>query len=125
MLSTLSLLLPALLPSWRFFDSITASPRIECRTTAEPNWQEYRPRPSHLSTTQTLFRLLHNPDWNETLYLVSCCERILDTGCPHAITQIQASLARDTQNASGLTFRITLIQRHGETLTTNVAFTAQ
>ncbi len=125
MLSTLSLLLPALIPSWRFFDSITASPRIEFRTAPQSSWQEFHPRPKSLSAAQTISRLFYNPHWNETLYLVSCCERILDTNCPHAIAQVQTRIGRATENSPGLTFRITLVERQGTALVTSVAFTSQ
>ena len=59
MLKTLALLLPALIPSWRFFDTITLPPRIEyslLKTTGELSnrWQEFRPRPSHLSIPNIL-----------------------------------------------------------------------
>jgi len=54
MLQTIKLLLPALMPSWRFFAAIAPSPRIELallKTAKDvPDvWQEFRPRPEHLS----------------------------------------------------------------------------
>ena len=81
-LNTLKLLLPALIPSWNFFDVIAPSPRIEYTLLNSQNesvtdWQEFRPRPEQLSFIQLLFRLLLNPRWNETLFMVSCAERIL------------------------------------------------
>ncbi len=83
MLHTLKLLLPALLPSWNFFDVIAASPRIQfCLLTKEneppPEWHEFRPRPEKLTLIQMLKRILWNPQWNESLFMVSCAERIIE-----------------------------------------------
>jgi len=124
MFRTLSLLAPALIPSWRFFDSIAASPRIEIFTDTDPNWCEFRPRPQHMTTRETLLRLVYNPHWNESLYLVSCCERILESECPHAITQIQTRIERDVPEREGLKFRIILIAREGRELIQSTAFTS-
>ena len=50
MLHGLKLLLPALIPSWRFFDTIAPSPRIEYALLHDPHaaaaWREFRPRPA-------------------------------------------------------------------------------
>lgn len=87
MLQTLKLLLPALIPSWRFFDTIAPSPRIEfvllktkeqIEVDSSTHWQEFRPRPAHLPVTHMLKRMLWNPRWNESLFLVSCSERLMD-----------------------------------------------
>lgn len=78
-----SAILPALIPSWRFFDFIRPSPRIEIALSSRPDekapiWTELRPRPPRLSIRQTLARLLWNPHWNELLYLTTCTEQFLD-----------------------------------------------
>ncbi len=85
MLSIVKLLLPALIPSWRFFDTIAPSPRIEFTLlkTADDvpeNWQEFRPRPAHLSPGSMLKRLFWNPRWSETLFPVSCTELLMENG---------------------------------------------
>ena len=93
-------LLPALLPSWRFFDSIGPSPRIDYAwlgATDSPEnapWQAFRPLPARLSWWQFMRRLFWNPHWNETLFIVRCAERMLegDTGFPEA--EIQRRLRR-------------------------------
>ena len=77
------LLLPALLPSWNFFDVIAPSPRIEFTLLHSENdtstqWQEFRPRPTQLSFSKMLARMLWNPRWNESLFTVSCAERIME-----------------------------------------------
>jgi hypothetical protein len=76
-------LLPVLIPSWRFFDFIAPSPRIEFAVIAQlddpaTRWQEFRPRPVHLPVAAMLRRLLWNPIWNESLFIVSCAEKLLD-----------------------------------------------
>jgi hypothetical protein len=79
----LKLLLPVIFPSWRFFSSIGPSPRIEIaflqnEHQAPQSWQEFRPRPARISLKQNLCRLFWNPQWNETLYMNSCAERLFD-----------------------------------------------
>ncbi|MET0545976.1 MAG: hypothetical protein ABWZ40_06670, partial [Caulobacterales bacterium] len=93
MLKSLKLLLPALLPSWNFFDSIGPSPRIEYALllTPEdqsPNWREFRPRPANLSFAAMLGRVFWNPRWNENLFLVSCAEKIVDAPTEHSIQEV-------------------------------------
>jgi hypothetical protein len=80
----LRLLLPAILPSWRFFDAVTASPRVDYTLLTDDDecarcWQEFRPRPAMLHPGTMLRRLLWNPQWNEDLFLVSLAERLMST----------------------------------------------
>ena len=77
---TLSLFLPVVIPSWRFFDVIAPSPRIEVAVFEDEEvrrWEEFRPRPQRLSVRQLLGRLVWNPGWNESLFLMSCAERLM------------------------------------------------
>lgn len=80
----LSRLLPALLPSWKFFDTIGPSPRVDyallaaAQPLADTDWHEFRPRPARLTLPQMLLRLFWNPIGNETLYIVRCAERLLE-----------------------------------------------
>lgn len=81
-LTGLRLLLPAIVPSWRFFDAVTASPRVDyalltASDAVAGDWQEFRPRPAHLGAPTMLRRLLWNPTWNENLFLVSLAERLM------------------------------------------------
>jgi hypothetical protein len=83
----LRLLLPALVPSWRFFDRIGASPRIEYALSsvadaADSQWTEVRPNPARVSAPAMVGRLFWNPRRNETLYLVSCAERLIESPSP-------------------------------------------
>lgn len=93
----LALLLPAIVPSWRFFDAVTASPRLDYALSpavAAPAgpWQEFRPRPAVLRAGTMLRRLVWNPQWNESLYLVSLAERLLSAGSAETLAHSQREL---------------------------------
>jgi hypothetical protein len=80
--TALRLLLPAIAPSWRFFDAVSDSPRVDYAVLAAPDsavvhWQEFRPRPPVLDPAAMLCRLFWNPQWNENLFLVSLAERLI------------------------------------------------
>lgn len=133
MLKTLSLTLPVLFPSWRFFKSIEPSPRVqwallsETKTT-EPDWQEFRPRPVTISPIQILLRLFWNPDWNDTLFVVSCAERIQECPTAHSIHEIRRRIVSDIR-ASALDttdklvqFRLVFVHHDGQDLVQEVVF---
>lgn len=124
----LRLLLPAIVPSWRFFDAVTASPRLDyallpaADAPAEP-WREFRPRPAVLRAGTMLRRLLWNPQWNESLYLVSLAERLLgatsaETGA-HSQRELLLRVARDLDRSGACTpdallqIRLRLVSRVG------------
>ena len=124
MLKILSLLLPALIPSWRFFSAIAPSPRIEFALIAAARneartWVEFRPRPARLSISSIIGRLFWNSDWNESLFLVGCAERLIQNSCEHSRQEIFNRIVRDirAQQAfpSGLLFlqfRLVFIKPH-------------
>lgn len=128
-------LLPALIPSWNFFDIIAPSPRIQFtllqfKDETPNHWQEFRPRPSHLSFLQMLKRMLWNPKWNESLYLVSCAERIIEEHTVHSeneiLNRIQKELAsKKSTTATHLQFRLLFIQRQEHKLIEKVIFTSR
>ena len=133
MLRTVSLLLPAIVPSWRFFDVIAPSPRIEFRrlATAEDDsvaWQEFRPRPAHVSLAQMAMRLFWNPGWNESLFLVSCAERLLDEQTDHSreeiFNRIGTGIAPEERN-SFLQFRLVVVSRKGDVIEKDVAYISE
>ena len=135
-INTLKLLLPALIPSWNFFDLISPSPRIQFTLLKEENdlersWQEFRPRPKHLSFLQMIKRMLWNPEWNESLYLVTCAERIIDAYTPHSeneiLTHIESNLKRQVNSitATHLQFQLILVQRTENKLQETVVFTSR
>jgi len=87
--TSLRLLLPTIAPSWRFFDSVSDSPRVDYAVLAAPDegaehWQEFRPRPAVLTPITMVRRLLWNPQWNENLFLVSLAERMVSPATPEA-----------------------------------------
>ena len=101
--TSLRLLLPAIAPSWRFFDSVSDSPRVDYAVLATPDevaghWQEFRPRPAVVSPFTMLRRFLWNPQWNENLFLVSLAERMVSPGTPetdaHSERELLLRIAR-------------------------------
>jgi len=138
MFHILKLLLPAVIPSWRFFDVIAPSPRIQFALLNSANapsddhheWREFRPRPAHLSFLQMLGRMFWNPERNESLFLVSCAERIVQQPTQHSEDEIlKRIIAEIKSNHSGLTekithlqFRLLLVQRQDSQLQQQVVF---
>lgn len=132
MLKTLALLLPALIPSWRFFDEIAPSPRIEfalLRNADESpsNWQEFRPRPARLTFGDRLKRMFWNARWNESLFLVSCAERLMQNPTAHSEQEIQSRIAAELmpeqrEATPYLQFRLVFISRHRDALEKHITF---
>lgn len=119
-----NLLLPAIIPSWNFFDVITPSPRIEYRligVTTANDWIEFRPRPKGLSLAQRLTRLVWNPSWNETLFTVSLSERVMQDDGAFAEDLLFNRIHNDLPasvllNANALQFRLVTVYRAGKHL---------
>lgn len=122
MLSLINLLLPALMPSWRFFKAVDPSPRVEWALLADAHstasdWQEFRPRPQHLSLLQMARRMLWNPRRNEALFLVSCAERLTLAPSEHSrqeiLHRIEAALPSPAagEQKRYLQFRLVFIDR--------------
>lgn len=139
MLRTLKLLLPALLPSWRFFDTIAASPRIQYALLNTENevpsdWHEFRPRPAQLSFMQMLRRMFWNPRWNESLFMVSCAERLMQNPTRHSEDEILNRITNELMSNSSTThatpatpatqiqFRLIYVHRQGSQLQQLVTF---
>ena len=134
MLQTLKLLLPALIPSWRFFDTIAPSPRIEftllkTAQDASGSWQEFRPRPAWLPISSMLKRMFWNPDWNESLFLVSCAERLMASPTVHSsqeiLKRIKVELERnsiDVMATPYLQFRLVFVSREGSQLQKHITY---
>ena len=129
----IKLLLPALIPSWNFFDVIVPSPRIQFSIIKSINdasdWQEFRPRPGHISFLTMLRRMLWNPTWNESLFLVSCAERLLENPTAHSekeiFKRIKAELVADNDKEALLKFRLLFIHREGDELKEKVEYESQ
>jgi hypothetical protein len=115
------LLLPAIVPSWRFFDAVTASPRVDYALAADAHdapgdWREFRPRVAVLTPGTMLSRLVWNPAWNEDLYLVSLAERLMSDAGPatwahserELLRRVARHLHREDSDRSGDWLRIRL-----------------
>jgi len=127
----LGLLLPALIPSWNFFDVIAPSPRIEYALTGSSavpkgGWTEFRPRPQRVSTRTLLTRLIWNPRWNETLFLVSCAERLINAPTDHSqdeiFTRLAAELRASAAAGDWLSFRLVFVSREDQAIQREVLF---
>lgn len=136
MLNSLKLLIPALIPSWRFFDLIAPSPRVQFalldsqQGTAE-EWYDFNPRPEHLAFGEMLFRLIWNPGWNETLFVMSCAERLMENPTEHSESEIMKRiqkevkthhLALNNNEITHLQFRLFVVERQGEVLQESVTY---
>lgn len=130
LLNAIKLLLPALIPSWNFFDVIAPSPRIQFtllnnKKSVVTDWQEFRPRPENMSVAQILKRMIWNPKWNESLFLVSCAERIIDDYTEHSESEILNRIEQQIHKkneVAHLQFRLILIHREGSELKKDVLF---
>lgn len=125
MLKTLALVLPVLLPSWRFFKTVEPSPRVEWAVFSADGkvlgaWEEFWPRPAHVTVPQMLGRLLWNAKWNDALFVMSCAERIEEAPTVHSIEEIKhrilSALAHKprARSASKMQFRVTFVSGEGE-----------
>lgn len=126
-------LLPALMPSWRFFGAIGPSPRVDYAwvddDTLPRAWHVFRPRPAHVGVARMCARLIWNPRGNETLYIVRSAERIVegDTDFPARELRWRLLLAQHrgelvAQTAPALRFRVRAVYQEGETLVDEVVF---
>jgi hypothetical protein len=136
MAKTLSLILPVLIPSWRFFKAIEPSPRVQwallCDCEVAPiTWHEFRPRPSAVTPLQMALRLFWNPDWNDALFVVSCAERIQQQPNVHSINEImrriQLDIGKKRIDATDrlLQFRLIFVHREETALVEEVVFLSQ
>ena len=130
MLHGLKLLLPALIPSWRFFYTFGPSPRIEYALLHEAHavaaWQEFRLRPARLSFGQMLLRMVWNPRWNQSLYLVSCAERLMANPTAQSAREIMECIKAENADASEawLQFRLVFVSRQGEGTRKDITYTS-
>ena len=132
LVAPLKLLAPALVPSWNFFDVIAPAPRVEYALLASPGdasgtWRVFRPRPERVSLARMARRLLWNPRWNQSLFVMSCAERLAEDRTPEhseaeLFKRIAADLAAEPADPARpwLCFRLVFVHREGETLTEEV-----
>lgn len=138
MLKTISLILPVLIPSWRFFKAVEPSPRVEWAIVPRDakgacNWTPYQPRPKAVSLGKMFRRLLWNPAWNDALFVVSCAERIALGIEPtsHSVNEIKRRILRDI-NGLGLgvdeglmQFRLVFVYRDDTGFVQDVVFVSE
>ena len=134
MIETIRLLLPALVPSWKFFKAIEPSPRVEWRLLSvrrEPvtDWREFRPRPKKLSAMEILVRLFWNPRWNESLYAVSLAERLTLNPTAHSREELFGLMFRELRgvepenpDAHHLQYRLVFVRRSGSEMQRLITF---
>lgn len=111
---------------------IAPAPRVEYALLASPGdtegtWREFRPRPEHVSAATLLKRLFWNPRWNQTLFVMSCAERLAEDRTPEhseaeLYKRIAADLALEARDPARpwLCFRLVFVSRDGEALTEEV-----
>lgn len=115
MVRLFQLFLPVLFPSWRFFEEIGPSPRIEIRTEGSDTWTELWPIPVRLSVAQYLQRLFYNPDWNRRLYLVSTAIRHVVDPEDHVLVELTNAVSeRLPPEVDRFEFRIAFLARHDD-----------
>ncbi|MCR9071495.1 MAG: hypothetical protein NXI18_07245 [Alphaproteobacteria bacterium] len=133
--NSVRLLLPALFPSWRFFDVIGPSPRIEVALLqtsddAGNDWHEVRPRAERLGVAGYLRTFFFNARWNETLFLVTCAEGVIRDESDQPLREIRdrlrADLSRDAGGSAApwFRFRIVLLSRDAGRVRRDVVFTS-
>lgn len=128
--NTFKLLLPALTPSWRFFDEIAPSPRIEFCTLKTKmsdvqEWQEFRPRPKHMKWTQFMRCLFYNAWWNENLYLVALAERLVQNPTKHSEKEIIKRIQREGEmDRPYMRFRLIFVHRADSKIQKDIIFTS-
>lgn len=133
-LKSIKLLLPALIPSWRFFDVIAPSPRIEYSILDSDNhiilpWQDYLPLPDRISLYEFLQSLIWNPQRNESLYLITCAESLLECSSDfrekEILSHIYNSIRCNTElnvNSYSFQFRLIVFSRLGSELQNKVLY---
>ncbi|MEP4196447.1 MAG: hypothetical protein ABJL99_12520 [Aliishimia sp.] len=129
MFSLIHLILPTLFPSWRFFEDVGPSPRIDFRLLREgtaTQWRDAIPRPERVSPFEAICRLFWNRHRNESLYLTSCSERLIVEPTDHTLAQINTRLMRrHGQVGAQIQFRLRLITRDEDRIDTTIAYESE
>lgn len=116
------LILPVLIPSWRFFKTIEPSPRVQwalvpAADNGAREWHEFRPRPLHITPFEMMWRLFWNPARNDALFVVSCAERIAEHPTRHSIDEINRRILSEVAHSQTdlmgrlLQFRLVFVSR--------------
>ena len=132
------LILPVIFPSWRFFSSIGPSPRIHYAFLQNENdepheWLEFRPRPVRVSFKEGVCRLFHNSQWNETLYINTCAERLFEGYSEmreqeimkRILAAVSAQQIAAASDSKYLVYKISAVIREAQKVTQSVTFVAK
>lgn len=130
-----ALILPIVMPSWRFFDVIAPAPHIEfgwadSATSNALAWRPFLPTPATIDWPLRLRHLWSNAARNETLYLLACADQVCYATSARAAAEIRARLERALANGSldrqgpYLCLRIRTVVRVGTELQETVAYSA-
>jgi len=101
---------------------------MEKRDCTTLDWQEYQPRAITLSLSQMLGRLFWNARWNESLFLMSCAERLLDYPTKHSEEEIFKRLTHEVHTSDAksgnkyIQFRLMFIRRKGNALVEEIRY---
>lgn len=93
-MNVIQLLAPVFIPSWRFFDEVGSSPRIEIgfgEIQDEPPtvWMEFRSISKDISIKDYIIRMIWNPVRNQDLFLMTCAQKVLEEQKQCYIDQIK------------------------------------
>ncbi len=123
---TLSLLLPTIFPSWRFFKTVGPSPRIEYRLIGKGqkgDWHESHPLPEHVSFLRMLRRMVWNPARNTQLYMVSLAERLVSGIHEHSEAELNRLIwERIGKQAAKMQFRLVFLVPEDGAITATVVY---
>lgn len=127
MLGTLRLLLPILLPSWRFFAGVGPSPRVQGLLStgdrSAPDWRDFGQPPENLSAFTMLCRLFFSPGRNEDLFLVSLSERMITDPTDHTLREIWTRIDQAVPPGQiCLRFRLCFVSRENEDLVSDTLY---
>ena len=112
----ITLLLPVLFPSWRFFMTVGPSPRIEYRLDGG-TWAESHPMPAHVTVGQMALRMFGNNARNTQLYMVALAERLVAAPSDHSRDELLRLITeRHGQKGAVLEFRLVFVMRDGAEL---------
>ena len=134
LIETIKLLLPALIPSWNFFDVIAPSPRIQfslfkLKKTIGSEWENFRPQPQHVSLLDMFKRLFWNAEWNESLYMLSCAERLAQKISEETSLHCEKETVRRINNnlqekdATHIQIRLIFVKRINNEISEEVIYT--
>lgn len=95
----------------------------------DAQWQEFRPRPARVSPGAALLSVFWNPRGNESLYLTSCAERLLNDPSRERATELWARVAgvvrAEEHGGRFLRVRLVEVSREGGRVVRHVVFESE